>query len=44
MTDNNDAKAGELIQDYIGPDHKAIDKKAFLRAYIQALRDTGKGG
>ena len=44
MTDNNDAQACELIQDYIGPDHKVIDTKAFLRALVQALRDTGKGG
>ena len=34
MTDNNDAKACELIQDYIGPDHKAIDMQAFYSAGI----------
>ena len=44
MTDSNDAKAREtvhgLIPDYIGPDHKVIDMKAFFAALVQALRDA----
>jgi hypothetical protein len=44
MTDDNDAKAGEiahgLIQGYIGPDHKVIDMKAFFSALVQALTNA----
>jgi hypothetical protein len=29
-----------LIQGYIGPDHKAIDMKAFYAALVQALRGS----
>ena len=39
MTDNNDAKACELIQDYIGPDHKAIDKEGLP----QSVRSSAEG-
>ncbi len=32
--------AHELIQGYIGPDHKVIDMKAFYAALVHALRDA----
>ena len=41
-TDDNKARETEhgLIQCYIGPDHKAIDMKAFYSALVQALRQA----
>jgi len=42
MTDDDKARetAHGLIQDYLGPDHKVIDMKAFYSALMQLLRET----
>jgi len=42
MTDDEKARetAHALIQGYIGPDHRVIDRKAFFSALVQALRDA----
>lgn len=42
MTDDNTARetAHELIQGYIGPDHKVIDMKAFFSALVQSEKQT----
>jgi hypothetical protein len=31
-----------LIQGYIEPDHKVVDRKAFYSALVQALNDFGR--
>ena len=44
MTDDDKAReiAKDLIQGYVGPDHKVIDMKAFYSALVQALTDASE--
>lgn len=45
MTDEEaDQVARDLIQGFIGPDHKVVDMRAFLRALSQALQAAHQVG